>query len=131
MKFYNKIYLHGKLITEFYFFFNSHTCSLGWINSSLQKIFFSRLTLSWRRPLSYRNQSIDLLRMKELMKQESCRSSHRIFQSFEVSNTHSIKILRRSVIKLLIMLLIKQSFVVAYWLVINICLKSVIGRNIW
>ena len=32
-------YLHGKFITEFYFFFYSQTCSRGWINFYLQKQF--------------------------------------------------------------------------------------------
>ena len=40
---YKKIYLHRKFISEFYFFFYSHTCSFGWINSFLQKPFSDML----------------------------------------------------------------------------------------
>ena len=36
MKFFKKIYLYEKFITESYYFFYSDTCSLGWINSLLQ-----------------------------------------------------------------------------------------------
>ena len=46
--------------------------------------------------------------LPRLIKQESCRSWHCILQSAYALNTRSIKLLRRSVIKALIMLLIKQ-----------------------
>ena len=46
-------------------------------------------------------------------------------------NTRSIKILQRIVVKALITLLMKQYFYAKEWLVVNICLRSVIGRNIW
>ena len=96
MKFYKKIYLHGKFITEYYFFFYSHTCSLGWINSLLQKNIYITC----------------------LIKRKSFRFSHCIFQSVYALNTPSIKILRRSVVKVLFTLLVKQLFR-TYWLVIN------------
>ena len=42
IKFYRNIYFHGKLITEFcFFFFYSRICSLGRTNSFLQKKIFS------------------------------------------------------------------------------------------
>ena len=43
MKLYNKIYFHGKFIIESIigFLFYSHTCSLGWIKSLLNKTCFS------------------------------------------------------------------------------------------
>ena len=104
MKFYKKIYLHGKFITEYYFFFYSHACSRGWINSLLQKNIYITC----------------------LIKQESFRFSHCIFQSVYVLNTPSIKILRKSVVRVLITLLVKQWFR-TYWLVINIWLRSIIG----
>ena len=45
-------------------------------------------------------------------------------------NTRSTKILQRSVVKALITLLMKQYFYATEWLVVNLCLRSVIGRNI-
>ena len=69
--------------------------------------------------------------LPRLIKQESYRSSHCIFQSVYALNTRSIKTLRRIIVKVLITLLIKQQFYVPYWLATNKCLKSAIELNIW
>ena len=87
IKFYKKIYFHGKFITEFcnFFFLPSHM--FPWMNKFLftEKNFLLRL-----------------------IKQEGCRSSYCIFRSVYALNTCSIKLLQRSGVKVLIMLLIKQ-----------------------
>ena len=75
-------------VTECNFFY-SHICSLGW--TWMNKFLFTENNL-----------------LPRLIKQESCRSSHCIFQIVYALNTRSIKLLRRSVVKVLIMLLIKQ-----------------------
>ena len=83
IKLYRKIYF----VTEFcYFFFYCHICTLGLINSFLQKKKF----------------------LPRLIKQERFRSLHCMCQGVYVLNTRSIKSLRRSVVKVFIMLLIKQ-----------------------
>ena len=84
--FYKKIYFHGKIITEFYFFFYFHMCSLEWLNS-----FFTENNF-----------------LPHLIEQESYSSPHCIFQSVYTLNTSTTKILRRSVVRVLITLLIKQ-----------------------
>ena len=96
MKFYKKVYLHGKFFTKFCLFLLLDM--FPWMNKFLitEKIFLPCLT-----------------------KQEIFRSSHCIFQSFSAMNTHSIKIVRRSVVKVLITLLIKQEFVATCGLVFN------------
>ena len=45
-------------------------------------------------------------------------------------DTPSIKTLQRSVVTALITLLMKQHFYATEWLIVNICLRSVIRRNI-
>ena len=46
--------------------------------------------------------------LPRLIKQESCRSWHCFYQSVYALNVRSVKILRRSVVKILIVLLIIQ-----------------------
>ena len=60
-------------------------------------------------------------------KKESNSLLHCVFYSVFALKSRSIKT-QRSVAKVLITLLIKQ-FYQAHWLVINICLKSVVGRK--
>ena len=94
IKFYKKIYFHGKFVTEFfYFFFYSHICSLGsWnYNAWMNKFLFTENNF-----------------LPRLMKQESCTSLYCIFHSVYALNTRSIELIRRIVVKVLIMLLIKQ-----------------------
>ena len=67
------------------------------------------------------------------IKKESYRYPHCIFQSVFSLNTRSVKSHWASVIKnytvIKITLLIKQQFYAAHSLVLNICLRSVIGRK--
>ena len=86
--FFPVIYLHGKFITEFYFFLFSYMFS--WMNKFLftENMFLPRI-----------------------IKQESCRC---IFQGVYALNTGSIKILQKGVVKVLITLLIKQYFYATY-----------------
>ena len=77
IKFYKKIYFHGNFITKFHFFFLL-SYIFPWINKFL-------LTESYCLP--------------RLIKQENCRSGHCILHGFYALNTRSIKILRRSAVK--------------------------------
>ena len=87
IKFYKKIYFHGNFITTFFLFSFLLSHMFPWMN----KFLFTENNF-----------------LPRLINQESCRSSHFIFQSVYVLNTRSTKLLRKSVVKLLIMLLIKQ-----------------------
>ena len=88
MKLYKKIYFHGKFIIEFileFLFLLSHM--FPWMNKFLitENMFLPRL-----------------------VRYEGCRSLHCIFQNFQALNTRSTRVLRMSVVKVLITLLIKQ-----------------------
>ena len=107
IKFYKKIYSRGKFVTEFCFFLLS-------------------LMFLWKNMFLFIENDF----LFRLIKQESYRFLYCIFQSIYTLNTHSIKTLGRSFVKALITLLIKQLFHAKEWLVINICLRSAIGRNI-
>ena len=67
------------------------------------------------------------------IKKESYRYPHCIFQSVFALNTRSVKSHSARVIKdytvIKITLLIKRQFYAAHSLVLNICLRSVIGRK--
>ena len=68
--------------------------------------------------------------LPSLIREEGYNSLHCIFQSEFVLNTRSIKIHRRSNIKVLITLLLEKEFLHAAHLLVNdICLRSVIGRH--
>ena len=95
IKFY-KIYSY---ISEFYIFSYSHHL-LSFFNS------FPFLMTMLSQMSKFRFTENNFL--PRLIKQGNCRSSHCIFQSVYALNTRSIKILRRSVIKVLITPLIKQ-----------------------
>ena len=107
IKFYKKIYFRGKFVTEFCFFLLS-------------------LMFLWKNMFLFIENDF----LFRLIKQESYRFLYCIFQSIYTLNAHSIKILGRSFVKALITLLIKQLFHAKEWLVINMCLRSAIGRNI-
>ena len=107
IKFYKKIYFRGKFVTEFCFFLLS-------------------LMFLWKNMFLFIENNF----LFRLIKQGSYRFLYCIFQSIYTLNTHSIKILGRSFVKALITLLIKQLFHAKEWLVINMCLRSAIGRNI-
>ena len=67
--------------------------------------------------------------LSRLIKQENCSSPQCTFLSVYVLKKGCLRIHQRSVVKILITLLIKQQFHATYWLIINIFLRSVIGRK--
>ena len=112
----------------YFFLWNStrrFTCIERLLQNSISS--FTLTILPWITKFLF----TDNIFLPRLIKKESCRSSHCIFQGVYALNMRSIKILQRSVVKVLITLLTKQYFYATYWLVINKCLRSVIGRNIW
>ena len=92
IKFYKEIGFIEKFLQKFISFFTL-ICFLGWINS-----FF------YRKQFSPSFNHGDILYLHGLIKQESYRSPHCIFQSVYALNTRSLKILRKSAVEALITL---------------------------
>ena len=96
-----------RFLVKVIFFLLNPTRRFTFMESLLQNFvisFFTSHMFPWMNKFLFTENSF----LPRLIKQESSWSSHYIFQSVYALNTRSIKLHRRSVVKVLIMLLIKQ-----------------------